>query len=168
MFDLLVRLELNRPDAVGPYLDAVHGDFERRPLAEQLIDAIIAEDEQRYEDYRLVRARRQRTVFNTDEPDEIHRQIGHFLSTWVELERLLRKVANRPVVPNGRQLAELDLVDAEAVAEYEQLRRMRNLVVHGIETPPPDYLLAAARRVTELAGRIRLSIATAGPTPSQQ
>src|SRR5215218_4812208 len=48
LFRLLTRLELNTPDDLGPYLDLLHGDLEQRPLAEQIIDALIAENPSRY------------------------------------------------------------------------------------------------------------------------
>jgi hypothetical protein len=47
LFRLLTRIELNTPDDLRPYLDLLHGDLEQRPLAEQIIDALIAEDESR-------------------------------------------------------------------------------------------------------------------------
>ena len=56
LFKLLTRLGLNTPDGLHPYLERLHGDLERRPLAEQIIDAPIAEDESSYEKYLAVRA----------------------------------------------------------------------------------------------------------------
>lgn len=56
LFKLLTRLELDTPDGLGPYLELLHGDLERRPLSEQIIDALIAEDASLTDAYASVRA----------------------------------------------------------------------------------------------------------------
>jgi hypothetical protein len=41
LFELLKRLNLLTPELLKPYLDAVHHDTERRPIAEQIIDRLL-------------------------------------------------------------------------------------------------------------------------------
>jgi ppGpp synthetase/RelA/SpoT-type nucleotidyltranferase/uncharacterized protein YutE (UPF0331/DUF86 family) len=156
LFDLLSELRIDTPELLAPYLDALHGDLEHRPLAEQLIDALLAEDSSRYEVYGSIRARRRRTIFETSsEEDEVYRQVGVFLSCWVELERLLREFSKgRPIMPTGRQLRELNLINSDMLVEYDQLRSLRNLLVHGIEIPSAEVLADAAERVQAIVATI--------------
>jgi hypothetical protein len=44
LYDLLAHLELLTPEAVGRYLEPIHADLERRPIAEQIVDQILSED----------------------------------------------------------------------------------------------------------------------------
>jgi hypothetical protein len=57
LFALLHRLKIDTPAQLAPYLEALHGNLEVRPLAEQVIDAILAEDESRYDVYRAIQER---------------------------------------------------------------------------------------------------------------
>jgi hypothetical protein len=57
-FEFLKRLDLRTPDQLKPYIKAVHHDTERRPIAEQIIDRLLAEDEARYKVYEEIRAAR--------------------------------------------------------------------------------------------------------------
>jgi ppGpp synthetase/RelA/SpoT-type nucleotidyltranferase len=156
LYDLLSKFELDKPDSLVPYVEALHGDLERRPLAEQLIDALLAENPSRYEGYRTVRAQRHRTTFEADgQGEELYRHIGLFLSHWVDLERLVRQVSGRPAMPSGRQLLNLGLIDPDTLVEVDQLRQLRNLVVHGVENPSAEFLIDATERLQVIVERIR-------------
>src|ERR1051326_8155975 len=56
LFELLESLEILTPEQLKPYIDAVHHDTERRPIAEQIIDRLPAEDEPGYKAYEGIRA----------------------------------------------------------------------------------------------------------------
>jgi hypothetical protein len=58
LFDLLNKLSLSKPDLLCPYVTTLHPDTERRPLAEQIIDQLLAEDDSRYKIYEDVRLNR--------------------------------------------------------------------------------------------------------------
>jgi len=51
------KLEVMTPDGLEPYIEALHSDTERRSIAEQIIDHLLAEDESRYKLYEDVWAR---------------------------------------------------------------------------------------------------------------
>jgi hypothetical protein len=59
LFDLLVRLNMATPEQLAPYIAGLHADIERRPIAEQIVDQLLAEDEARYKAYEDVRLARQ-------------------------------------------------------------------------------------------------------------
>ncbi len=153
LYELCRRTEIDTPDKLSVYLDALHTDIERRPIAEQIIDRILAEDEGRYRTYEDIRARSHSAL----EPagggaeGESHERIGRFLAKWVEFERLIRTMLpadeRRPVVPNARVLDRLVLLGPEMRSDVDRLRRMRNSVVHGIEVPDPSDLHQAELRL---------------------
>jgi len=160
LFDLLVELKIDTPGQLAPYIDALDGNVELRPLAEQIIDALLAEDDSRYAVYSTIRARQRSAFFGVDpENEDIYRQVGLFMTRWIELEVLIRQLASRngidrPIPVNARLLKGILPLDGDILAEYDRLRRMRNNVVHGIETPPAADLAEAARRLAVITAEI--------------
>ena len=166
LFDLLRRLGLDTPDLLRPYLITLHGDTERRPFAEQIIDQLLAEDEARYKVYEEVRASRPApgdygpTFREAMEPD-LHEAMGFFLARWIAFERVVReKVARRAgeslstSVPMFRVLDAFGVLDKETRREVEFLRRIRNNVVHGVEIPDATGLRQAGEQLQSITERI--------------
>lgn len=155
LFALLKGLHLGTPSDLQPYLRLLHGDLERRPLAEQIVDALLAEEPERYEIFRKIRQASEAKVDGTSTGHEIYREVGLFLEQWVQLEQMLRKLAptspKRPVrMPSFRLLEESRILDSDTQFELDQLRRMRNQLVHGIEIPSPEHLHDATERIERL------------------
>jgi ppGpp synthetase/RelA/SpoT-type nucleotidyltranferase len=161
LFDMIMKLGINTPRKLKPYLEALHDNFEQRPLAEQVIDALLVEDPTRYELYSAVRSQRPWvSAESVSEDADTYTQVGFFMAKWIELEKLLREAvpAKRPngvVIPFGRDLVGRGLLDQRMAAEFDRVRRMRNNLVHGIEPPAPDELEDAARRIDEIQAEIR-------------
>jgi len=153
LFDMIMKLGITTPRLLKRYLEALHDNFELRPLAEQVIDALLIEDPDRYDLYRAVRAQRPWTSGEPVSCDaQAYSQVGFFMANWIELEKLLRQYvkAKRPngvIIPFGRDLLGLGLLDADMASEFDRLRRLRNNLVHGIEIPAADELEDAARRI---------------------
>jgi hypothetical protein len=127
------------------------------PSSEQIIDALLEEDESRYETYRSVRAEADvpRTAQGRlDEAAYDEKEL--FLAEWLRLERLVRDVAGptKEYVPLYRMLGNLRLVDPDMRFELNQLRRIRNQLVHGIEVPSLGQLRAATERLSALISEI--------------
>jgi hypothetical protein len=167
LFELLTRLNMATPERLAPYIAALHGDTERRPIAEQIVDQVLAEDESRYKMYEEVRLSKQPVLDqsladgNLAQPD-IHETVGYFLSEWVALERRFREMAKRtsgderrPLMPTGRMLEQLGLLDPHKREEFERIRRLRNNLVHGIETPDPADILEAAARLHQITATLQ-------------
>jgi len=159
LFELLKRLGLPTPGQLKPYIDAVHHDTERRPIAEQIIDRLLAEEESRYKVYEEIRAARPLSVRaeETVEPSaaELHGAIGHFLSEWARLERAVRDMypssdQRRGVMPTGKVMERF----VPDLRDFERIRRMRNGVVHGAESVDPADLHDAANRLHEIVEEI--------------
>ncbi len=162
LFDLLKRLNLNTPEALKTYLGALSPDVEARPLAEQITDQILAADPTRYAVYSEIRDERERqksfqTPNETQRSVEQHQALGFFMSNWIAIERVIKDVArtngidDRPgVIPSGRILARLDLLDEQDRYDFERLRKIRNYLVHGVEVPSPDIVLKAGHDLNRL------------------
>jgi ppGpp synthetase/RelA/SpoT-type nucleotidyltranferase len=161
LFGLITTLKMATPELLTPYLEALHDNFEVRPLAEQIVDALLLEDPERYDLYRSIRAQRPWATVRTDSvSDDPYRQFGLFIAKWTELERLLRGTikSKKPgglVIPFGRDLASQNLLTEDLAREFDRLRRMRNELVHGVEPPGGAELEYAIRRIDLIIEEIR-------------
>jgi ppGpp synthetase/RelA/SpoT-type nucleotidyltranferase len=152
LFNLICTLGIDTPGLLRRYMEALHGNLELRPLSEQIVDALLAEDSNRYEVYDSIRTQRPWASPRTQSEDEVYHYIGMFMSRWIELEGLVRSAAppqrnNRPIIMTAGQLLEMNLLTEDTVYDYDQLRRMRNLLVHGVELPTVAELGEATRRL---------------------
>jgi ppGpp synthetase/RelA/SpoT-type nucleotidyltranferase len=164
LFDLLVRLGFPTPEAVGRYLESIHADLERRPIAEQIVDQILSEDSKRYGLFEELRAARPATDVSPDavEPiaPDLHEAMGAFLSAWTEMERTIREKAQVAVsnpariVPTMRLLDSFAQLDPDTRMQFDRLRRIRNNLVHGIEVPAPIDLREAAQQARGLLAKL--------------
>ena len=160
LFDLISELKINTAKQLAPYLEALHGNVELRPLSEQIIDALLAEDASRYEVYSSIKARRNPAFYDADPEDlDIEHQVGVFMTRWISLEALLRRVVppdgrGRPLVVNMELLRKLSLLDQDMRIQLDRLRRMRNNLVHGIEIPSVADLTEAAQRIGAIHNEI--------------
>jgi ppGpp synthetase/RelA/SpoT-type nucleotidyltranferase len=147
LFQLLSAANKATPDAMQPYLDSLTTDFERRPLADQIIDKILAESPNYYDTYTKLRVR-ESTDWGASastavlETDPTHTAMGRFLDSWIRFEREMRQQVDKGIsearftISTSSTMQSLHLFDQEALAEIERIRRFRNLLVHGIEVPP--------------------------------
>lgn len=160
LFQLLRALDLNTPENLAKYVNALHADFEKRPLAEQVIDQVLSEDTSRYAVYENLR------TFDVPSLSAISvdflrssqsEAIGQFIALWIDYERMLRAVASKKGykslgMPSGRFLSTLTEFSPELVEAAERLRHFRNQLVHGIEVPDADYIrtqVADLKRLVE-------------------
>ena len=164
LFDLLANLSLATPDAVDRYLEGIHGDLERRPIAEQIVDQVLAADQQRYEIFETLRAARPAADASRDAAEpvapDVHEAMGEFLSAWIDLERTMRAAApnvavSRPHVVPTHLLGSLVQLDPTSQSNFQRLRRLRNNLVHGIEMPEPGELREAAGQLRMILEGIR-------------
>jgi ppGpp synthetase/RelA/SpoT-type nucleotidyltranferase len=169
LFELLVQIGLATPNQLKPYLDALHHDTERRPFAEQIIDQLIAENEERYKLYEEIRAKQSEVgIDDRDklEPD-LQNAMGFFLTRWIDFERAVREKEYQdsgmtidlisPLSPS-RRLNILGLLGADSRREAEWIRRVRNNLVHGVEIPSPSDLYEAGTRIEALTSRLRAQL----------
>jgi ppGpp synthetase/RelA/SpoT-type nucleotidyltranferase len=163
LFELLKRLGLGTPDQIKPYIGTVTSDLEKRPLAEQIIDQLLAEDTSRYSVFENIHASRPVPGDYGDgtgeELDsETHKEVSLFLKRWVTLEQKVtensKKLEIQRIYPSSALLSRLGVTDAALLKNFERIRRIRNEVVHGLSMPSPADLRDANLVMQEIADRL--------------
>jgi hypothetical protein len=168
LFRLLQRAGLDRPDDLPQYLQGLDSETERRPLADQVIDRILASRTELYDDYLEIRRTASSGARNLNvglnyPPPEI---VGSFLQKWIILERfdraLNRNVAGRRRIGlvSRNLLRELGVSDRLQL-QFEVLRRVRNEMVHGVNIPEEGLLVAADAELGDLLDALEANNDTA-------
>jgi len=168
LFELLKNAGLNTPEELSKYISALHTDFEKRPLAEQIIDQVLAEDPSRYANFNRIRSIEAATlVYPTSISHSRTYQsaaIGDFMALWIEYEKFVRShlastSLNALHIPTIRSLKSIEGLPVELVESSERLRRFRNQLVHGIEAPDPDFIKAQTDELQLLVSHLRQLLA---------
>jgi ppGpp synthetase/RelA/SpoT-type nucleotidyltranferase len=133
LFDFLSIEGVDTPELVAPYLNGLHADLDRRPLAEQVIDALLQADPSRYDTYLQLR-NKYRDVDGA--PAEFSVALGDFVRDWIDFEMLMQKRlgpvrSGRPRLPTSVQIKQLTANKPWMTGELQYLRQLRNEVVHG-------------------------------------
>ncbi|WP_122974861.1 hypothetical protein, partial [Comamonas thiooxydans] len=160
LYELLKAVGLNTPDQLGAYVEVLHSDFEKRPLSEQIIDQILAEDSSRYTTYDQIRiSKAPISEFSSDVTRNSQAQaIGEFMGLWIDYEKRLRVIAEEiglsgsgirfPLISS--RILEYLTVPKVVLASGERIRRFRNLLVHGFEVPDSETIRAASNELRML------------------
>jgi ppGpp synthetase/RelA/SpoT-type nucleotidyltranferase len=162
LFALLKQLDLNKPEKLAKYIDALHADLEKRPLAEQVIDQILAEDQSRYSAFVNIRSLEVPSLtFLTTDTHRISQSeaIGEFIAHWIDFEHILRSMAEKNGersigVPTIKILNRMDTSMPEVQQIANRLRQFRNMLVHGIEVPDAEYIRSQTNELKWLIERI--------------
>ncbi|SNS89330.1 hypothetical protein SAMN05421812_102251 [Asanoa hainanensis] len=157
LFEMLATLEIDTPEKLSPYIQALHGNVELRPLAEQVVDELLTEDGSRYDVYRAI----QKNSRAWDPPEESRgtMELGRFVATWVILEDTVRRLApaevrKSPMLP-PRRLVALGMLDGELANELDELRDFRSRLVHRHERLAPVVIAKATESLKEIIAKIR-------------
>ncbi|SDR60993.1 hypothetical protein SAMN05519103_07244 [Rhizobiales bacterium GAS113] len=165
LFRLIDKLGLSTPDALAPYLSALDSDFEQRALADQIIDQLLSEDPKRYEIYQQLRGdepgevRPQISLDGRDASD-VQKEMGRFLSEWIKFEREIRRLsdgqaAKSRFVWSSTAIAQFSRLDDASRREVDRIRRFRNNLVHGVETPSHADLMNATETLKGILAKLR-------------
>jgi ppGpp synthetase/RelA/SpoT-type nucleotidyltranferase len=169
LFRFLAQLEIMTPEALRPYLESLSPDTERRPVAQQITDQVLAADPQRYVVYAAIRSDTASTEIGELVADytnhqqayleRAHAALGYFLALWIKFEYFLRELTTQrgtdskgAAIPSSKVLRKLEVFTDSELAEIEQIRRIRNYLVHGIDEPDLDFVQesgAALRRIMD-------------------
>lgn len=162
LYALVKKMGVDGPAQLDPHLGLLHDDLETRPLAEQVIDAFIAEDEKNLEIYREVQSDADRLGWLRvrsalgDEPRDVER----FLDYWSELENLARDFV-RPTKSAVHASPVMALVrmrdvplDPTERSDLGSLRRLRNNLVHRTVRVPSEELARATNSLREIIEKL--------------
>jgi len=173
LFSLLRELRLNNPEHLRKYVSAIHSDFERRPIAEQIIDQVLSENPERYSTFERIRMLGVPVLGTTisDAPRTAQSDaIGQFIALWIEYEKMVRQIAEAKGnvnvdQPTFRLLRTLDDLPSDVLDASERLRRFRNQLVHGIEVPETEFIRSQANDLQTLLSWLRDVLLPKPPAP---
>lgn len=163
LYQLLRSLNLGTPENLARYIDELHSDLERRPLAEQVIDQILGEDPARYSDYEKIRSTEvSLKSFKNSANRKISQSdaIGEFIALWIDYEKILRNKVNPRA--SGTYLSPIGLMQSirqmpqDLQLSAERLRRFRNQLVHGIEVPNAEYIREQTAELRTIVEKLNL------------
>lgn len=155
LFQLLKALGLNTPDKVAQYVAELHADLERRPLAEQIIDQILAEDPERYKTYDPLSYH----TYVESEEDQVRlarsAAFERFMNTWIKFERKSQTYFESLGLKStkeslGSRWRSADVFPAAIAASVADERRFRNSLVHGGTSVDPRIVQEHTQRVESL------------------
>ena len=165
LFDFMRALDIARPEEAEELIGNLHEQFEKRPISEQLIDFLLAQDQERYSVYSEIRNRRERTRIYTalllqEGGTEQEAAIGDFITKWIQLEVLLREKGKKSLEGKHSMTPSNVLYWIRKLPErdgtlLDQLRRIRNNLVHGVEIPEVSYLRSAAKDIKTIIAAVR-------------
>ncbi|MFF2574329.1 GTP pyrophosphokinase [Streptomyces goshikiensis] len=154
LFGFLTELKLATPSLLQPFLAPLHGNLEQRPLADQVIDAVLAADPSRYTVFDSIRTRMGgvKDPGDSDSGARYNELIGRFMVKWAELEGIIRSFAPRGpsderMIPLTQLVELIPDPDGAIRREVHTLRRVRNLLVHGERVPGSAFLQEALERL---------------------
>ncbi|NUT76822.1 RelA/SpoT domain-containing protein [Pseudomonas sp. C1C7] len=170
LFDLLKSLGLNRPENLVQYVQPLHNDFEKRPLSDQVIDQILAQDPSRYAIFEHIQGAEHSPSVSlvTGETRQQQEATGEFILLWVEFERLVTALL-RDLSPGDsgltapsrmfsmvhRYYSKVGLSFDQAAA-IKRIQEFRNRLVHRMDTPKQESIKAVSEELRELTRQLKL------------
>ncbi|MBV9762373.1 MAG: hypothetical protein JO340_17565 [Acidobacteriaceae bacterium] len=161
LYQFLHHLQLATPNQLAPYIASVTANFEKRPLAEQIIDQLL-NDPARYELYENLRATGPLPTDHQRASNIVGQQEGGadsaFLTAWIELEQKIHTRASavpaERIYPSSRLLSRLGISDERLLKDFDRIRRLRNEVVHGVSPPSAADLTDAVNTIRQISARL--------------
>jgi ppGpp synthetase/RelA/SpoT-type nucleotidyltranferase len=156
LFQLLSSQGKGKPSVIRPLLSFVTTEPEEsRSIADQLIDAFIGKNKDRYAAFESIRTGdvRGAVLFAALDP-ETERAIGAFLSAWISLERAIRRRTQQKAGPWWLSVRQIPELSAPLREEIDSLRRLRNALVHGIAVPSVEDLTEATSRLKNVVRQL--------------
>lgn len=149
LHSLLTRANQATPDGVKDYLANVTDDTEKRPLAEQIIDQVLAARPELTDDYRD-EVERHRGVGITREAEGTQ-GVSEFLHLWRHFEQVSAELLTRqgyagPSTYPTTKFIRRFIPDRELAQQLDRVRRLRNSAVHHTgDFPSEEELKQAAK-----------------------
>ena len=85
-------------------------------------------------------------------------EIGMFIMTWTQLERMLKNhdmgTSYKDTHIRLKKLVDFQIITKDEYGKIQELRSVRNNIVHGIEMPPIDYLKWYTEQIQSLIDQL--------------
>lgn len=153
LFQLLRKLKILKVKEIEPILKSVKFEKDRRNISQQIIDQIITGSERRYQIYEKLR-------LGSSAPDEeLTQAIASFFKQWVPLEAVLNRAASKNTSRkqgafNINTLKRMNILDKELANRVGALRKTRNVLIHDIEKPEAEDIIAQGKEIQEVLERV--------------
>lgn len=162
-------IKFSKPDKIKKYISKLVFSEEQRPIADQIIDAILIENPKYYDAFervklQIISKKHYKTHFEELFSEESYQSLlGKFISKWISVETKLKNQLKFKAEENrnirlmpftGKLLNQFQLLDDNEITQFEYLRRFRNNLVHGIEVPEKASFLAAIEMIDEMNNKI--------------
>ncbi len=154
LLEVLRYTAQDTPQKVSRYLAQITDDDANRPIADVLLDKVLAAQPSTKAKQlsALISKMLSRSPFGGGEESSQAEAIGFFLTEWIRVETLLRRISRAGGQPRhtpiSLALRSLDL-PADIRSALERLNRLRNELVHGIERPSAATLYDAGTFLQE-------------------
>ena len=147
---------------LAPYIGALNLYIEKRPIAEQILDEILADVPGAYSKYNhILRTSERINIYGrqikTAKTQAQQIALGLFMEKWIELEKILTVLLQpskgrfkKCGFPSAKRLALLNILNDNYRSEIDRFRHIRNNLVHGIEVPPANVLNEEAKALDKL------------------
>lgn len=160
LFRFLQVIHLDSPGQIQRFVDNLDPSDIQKSIADQLVDLITFSNKEYLDVYTQIKqeAEAHRSPIN------IGYSLAYFLSQWFKLEMVVKEIANEiehtqvSALPTTTHLMKLGVFEKnkERYREIEQLRRLRNEVVHGTgKIDSEDVLHEAGQMLGDLLRRIK-------------
>jgi ppGpp synthetase/RelA/SpoT-type nucleotidyltranferase len=163
LYELLKHLKLNSPEHVKAFVAKLHSDTGSKTISEQIVDQVVATDEQRYSAYTEIR--RKSEIEPSISPirprptRSVDTVIQTFMRSWVDFEHILSgalKSQGGDRIPTGRHALERwEGLTAAQRRELDRIWSLRNRIVHGPGEPDLDELREASQSLKQLLAELR-------------
>lgn len=144
LYHLLKVINLDTPNSFDPYIPDMPNN---RPLADQILDRLIAENPSYSDKYASILAQREKKRESDEVLREYERLLGRFLRTWVALENILERIIEsrglaviKTRLFSPSYLHSLDIFPERIIKNINRIRLFRNKLVHSL-VKPEDYII---------------------------
>jgi len=153
LFYFLQLIEKDKPEDIDKFLENVNIESDGRPIADQLVDLIIAGDKSLYDSYAAARKMAgpvspYSTKSKKGSDGEYKEALGYFMSQWIAFEQKTREFASNNIKPSNHVMsysAIFEYIPESINIDIKYIRKLRNEVVHGIVKSTSDQLNEAGQ-----------------------
>lgn len=146
LFKLMKRCNVKISADLIQYLNPLNFNEEVRSICDQIADNIILGNNERYDIYSELKS----SDVNCD--SELNSVIGEFMREWIRLEAYVsqltikKDIRTRPFSPSSLK----KIIPEKDLKKVLELRRKRNLIVHGMKLPPAEEIKYMTKEVSNI------------------